>query len=197
MNMRATPRSEMALAVERLLEDAKGLEALREVQRRGLLGRSLVGVLLESVLGEGLERLMTVDLPDGTAGHYMRNGWDCFRCAAATTLQVPYREIPDAKLSEHEHASGDDRATISRETWEQFEVFLRARGRRLRFHARPPLHAARWIGVVIWPSPEGFQDHSLVFCRRRLLFDPASKIPGIVKLGLADVSYGLTFPRRR
>lgn len=158
--------------------------------------------LVYRALGVELVRPATVRLADGTVGYCVRapRKDDCFAAALATVLQVPIGDVPDPRLDDRV-AAGETVEEIDRSAWSELNEWLYGRGLRMTLHTELPPRRRRWMGVV--PMAGDFQDHSLVFDRREVLFDPAIWQPvsggepiadtRVCEYGFDDVTIGYSF----
>jgi hypothetical protein len=145
----------------------------------------------------------TVPLPDGTVGYVARGRWDdCFASALATTLQVPIEQVPDPRIEERTQA-GESPESIDRSAWQELERWLAGRGLAIEEHRdfKDAATRERWIGVV--HQPGWFNDHCLVMCHDRVLFDPTvydpdwARVAGVRVWRADEVSYGYSFRTAR
>lgn len=152
---------------------------------------------------------------------YCMDPWrtdDCLQAAIATVLQVPIQQVPCLELEEKSREPGADLDAISQEAWARITTWATKRLLRLTFHDRVPVARERWIGVCGAPSrqtyhlepdrlgrpvpvpdtQEGLNDHCLVMCHDRLVFDPACSVnppPGfaVARYNPSMIDYGITF----
>jgi hypothetical protein len=132
-------------------------------------------------------------LPDGSTGHHMRRGDDCWAAAIATCLRAAYDEVPDAHI-DAQLRRGVSAKRIDMLAEQDMREWLDRRDLTLVEHPTPPFHLARWIGVVTVPI--AFKSHTLVMARDRILFDPAVQ-PGIRTYYSIEVDTGFSFRKKR
>ena len=134
-------------------------------------------------------------LEDGTIGWYVRDGRqdDCWASALATCLQIPIRDVPDARIDERLD-DGDPPEQIDLDIKRATSRWLTKRGLQITFHRKLPVTKKRWIGIC--PQPGLFQDHCLVMCRGEVLHDPISvtaTTQTVKTFGRGDVKTGVSF----
>jgi hypothetical protein len=133
-------------------------------------------------------------LRDGSLGYLQRRTDDCLQAAIATCLQIPPHEVPDLHIARQLFA-GKDPEEIDRGIARTMGRWEDEHGVTVRYHARPPTSARRWIGVVT--ETADYDDHCLLLSRRDRLFDPANLLPSVTvsQYDATDCDYGITIER--
>lgn len=143
-------------------------------------------------------------LPGDEIGYGMNpyRGDDCLLAAIATATQIPIEEVPDPRLHDRLDA-GEEQDEINRTTWSLIEDWAASRELALKFWTDLPAPRERWIGISGCEAAEDgdpFNDHCLVMCHDRVLFNPIVSVmplPGTELLHNTpgSLKYGISFEK--
>jgi hypothetical protein len=166
--------------------------AQRDHPTRPVLGSAGWHPRAKLALARPLPAPPTRRLADGTVGWFIRLPRldQCWQAAVATCLQVPLDDVPDARLDARQ-MEGESVERIDSSAKREFEAWLARRGLQMVEHRTPPWQHPRWIGIV--PDVGHFNDHCMLMCGDRVLFDPCDLGYPFVKYTASDVDSGITF----